>query len=147
SLNPRSRIGNIIGEGLDLLEKFPQRERRERVCELLIHVGLSPAHYNRYPHEFSGGQRQRIGIARALASRPSFIVADEPVAALDSSIQPQVMNLLLDLHSEAGVAMLFISHDLGLVRSIADEVMVMYLRRVVERGRTEVLYSESRHPY
>jgi oligopeptide/dipeptide ABC transporter ATP-binding protein len=147
SLNPRSRVSEIIGEALDLLGPLPRDQKRDRVVDLLQQVGLSGDHLRRFPHEFSGGQRQRLGIARALAVRPKLIVADEPVAALDVSIQAQIMNLLVDLQREIGVAMLFISHDLGLVEFIADRVMVMYLGRIVEVAPARDIYANPRHPY
>lgn len=147
SLNPRARVETIIGEGVDLLGPVPAAERRERVISLLHKVSLAPEHLRRFPHEFSGGQRQRLSIARALAVEPRLIVADEPVAALDVSIQAQIMNLIADLQQETGVSMLFISHDLGLVEFIADRVMVMYLGRIVEIGPTSALFGTPRHPY
>jgi oligopeptide/dipeptide ABC transporter ATP-binding protein len=147
SLNPRARVETIIGEGVDLLGKFPAAERRERVISMLRKVSLSPEYLRRFPHEFSGGQRQRLSIARALAVEPKLIVADEPVAALDVSIQAQVMNVIADLQRETGVSMLFISHDLGLVEFIADRVMVMYLGRIVEIGPSRTLFRNPRHPY
>nr|WP_142846848.1 dipeptide ABC transporter ATP-binding protein [Telmatospirillum sp. J64-1] len=147
SLNPRTRVIDIVGEALDLLGPLPKAERSERVVQLLEQVGLTGDHLRRFPHEFSGGQRQRLCIARALAVRPRFVVADEPVAALDVSIQAQIMNLLVDLQREIGIAMLFISHDLGLVEFIADRVMVMYLGRVVEMAPARELYANPRHPY
>ncbi|WP_425286793.1 ABC transporter ATP-binding protein [Nitratireductor soli] len=147
SLNPRMRIDAIVGEALDA-RGFPRGEkRRARVAELLTLVGLSPDHARRYPHEFSGGQRQRIGIARALAVEPDFIVADEPVSALDVSVQAQVLNLLSDLQQRLGLTMLFISHDLSVVEYLCDEVVVMYLGRVMERGPARQVYADPRHPY
>lgn len=147
SLNPRAKVETIIGEGVDLRTRLSKAERRVEVLAMLEKVSLSAEHLNRYPHEFSGGQRQRLSIARALAVSPKLIVADEPVAALDVSIQAQIMNLIADLQRKTGVSMLFISHDLGLVRFIADRVMVMYLGRVVEIGSTEALFKTPRHPY
>ncbi|AJE47528.1 ABC transporter ATP-binding protein [Celeribacter indicus] len=147
SLNPRARVETIIGEGLELVGMFSAAERRRRVLELLEQVSLSPEHLRRFPHEFSGGQRQRLSIARALAVSPKLIVADEPVAALDVSIQAQIMNLIADLQRETGVSLLFISHDLGLVEFIADRVMVMYLGRIVEIGSTGEIFGNPRHPY
>lgn len=147
SLNPRARVETIIGEGVDLRHKLPAAERRAEVEAMLKRVSLSPEHLRRFPHEFSGGQRQRLSIARALAVQPRLIVADEPVAALDVSIQAQIMNLIADLQRETGVSMLFISHDLGLVEFIADRVMVMYLGRVVEVAPARELFSNPRHPY
>ena len=147
SLNPRMTVGSIIGE--PLLEHGEARGRvlRERVEELLDAVGLDPGFTNRYPHEFSGGQRQRIGVARALALHPEFIVCDEPIAALDVSIQAQVVNLLEDLQERLGLTYLFISHDLGMVRHIADRVAVMYLGKIVELAASDALYREPLHPY
>ena len=147
SLNPRARVETIIGEGVDLRVRLPKAERRSEVMAMLDKVSLSAEHLRRFPHEFSGGQRQRLSIARALAVGPRLIVADEPVAALDVSIQAQIMNLIADLQRETGVSMLFISHDLGLVEFIADRVMVMYLGRVVEIGPTGELFANPRHPY
>ena len=146
-LNPRMTLGNIVGE--PLLEHRPgsAKDRQERVEHLLETVGLNPAFTNRYPHEFSGGQRQRIGIARALALNPEFIVCDEPIAALDVSIQAQVVNLLEDLQVEFGLTYLFISHDLSMVRHICDRVAVMYLGRMMELASRDDLYGEPLHPY
>ncbi|MFW6096971.1 MAG: ABC transporter ATP-binding protein [Chloroflexota bacterium] len=147
SLNPRLTVGSIVSESLEIHNIGNRRSRKERVQELLRLVGLNPYFVNRYPHEFSGGQRQRIGVARALASNPSFIVADEPISALDVSIQAQVVNLLDDLKSELGLTYLFIAHDLSMVRYISDRVAVMYLGRIVElSGRNEV-YQRPLHPY
>ena len=147
SLNPRMTVGSIISEPLVEHGKFKGRERRERVEQLLESVGMNREYTNRYPHEFSGGQRQRIGIARALALSPEFIICDEPIAALDVSIQAQVVNLLEDIQEEYGLTYLFISHDLGMIRHIADRVAVMYLGRIVELADSETLYSTPLHPY
>lgn len=147
SLNPRLTVGEAIGEPLVAHGIAKRAEAKERVLELLSVVGLAPFHYNRYPHEFSGGQRQRIGIARSLVMNPNFIVADEPVSALDVSIQAQIINLLQRIQSEFDLTFLFISHDLGVVRHLSDRVIVMYLGRLAEMGDTEVLFSEPKHPY
>jgi dipeptide transport system ATP-binding protein len=147
SLNPRKRVGTIISDPLRIHDIGDKAERKRRVQELLETVGLSPEHYNRFPHEFSGGQRQRIGVARALALRPKLIVADEPVSALDVSIQAQVLNLLADLQAELGLAYLFISHDLGVVRHIAHDVLVMYLGHAIEQGPKERIFARALHPY
>jgi oligopeptide transport system ATP-binding protein len=147
SLNPRMNIGSIIGEPLREHTKLSKAERLERVEELLSIVGLDPMHANRYPHEFSGGQRQRIGIARAIALSPDFIVCDEPIAALDVSIQAQVINLLEDLQDELGLTYLFISHDLAMIRHIADRVAVMYLGHFMELGGVDAVYENPLHPY
>ncbi len=148
SLNPRMRIGEAIGEPLTIHKLVDGREqRRERVAELLTQVGLDPAMATRYPHEFSGGQRQRIGIARAIACAPRFIVADEPVSALDAPVQAQIVNLLVDLQEQLGLAYLFIAHDLELVRRICQRVAVMYFGRVVEEAPAAELYGAPRHPY
>jgi oligopeptide/dipeptide ABC transporter ATP-binding protein len=147
SLNPRHTVGTIIGTALRVHNMVPKGKELSRVRELLEVVGLNPEHYNRYPHEFSGGQRQRIGIARALAVQPKVIVADEPVSALDVSIQAQVMNLLEDLQQEFGIAFIFIAHDLGVVRHFCDRVAVMYLGRVVELGKRDAIYGAPQHPY
>jgi oligopeptide transport system ATP-binding protein len=148
SLNPRWTVNSIIGEPLRVhkLLKY-EKERSERVKELLELVGLNARHVNRFPHEFSGGQRQRIGIARALASEPMFIVCDEPISALDVSIQAQVVNLLEDLQERLGLTYLFIAHDLSMVRHICDRVAVMYLGVLVEMAGRDVLYEQPRHPY
>jgi oligopeptide/dipeptide ABC transporter ATP-binding protein len=147
SLNPRMTIGNIIGEPLKVQKKITGSELSERVAELLSKVGLSPEHINRYPHEFSGGQRQRIGIARALALEPKLVICDEPVSALDVSIQSQILNLLKDLQEEFGLTYLFIAHDLAVVEFSCDVVAVMYLGRIVERAAAEELYKNPLHPY
>lgn len=147
SLNPRKRIGQIIGDPMDLHGIASGAELRRRVQELLDRVGLRPEHFNRFPHEFSGGQRQRIGIARALALQPKLIIADEPVSALDVSVQAQIVNLLKDLQSELGLSYLFVAHDLGVVRHVSDRVAVMYLGKVVENSGTDVLYERPIHPY
>ncbi|MEM7487889.1 MAG: dipeptide ABC transporter ATP-binding protein [Pseudomonadota bacterium] len=147
SLNPRMTVGAIIGEPLMEHTDLSGADRRARVQELMDQVGLNRAFVNRYPHEFSGGQRQRIGIARALALKPKFIVCDEPIAALDVSIQAQVVNLLEELQDELGLTYLFISHDLSMVRHIADRVAVMYLGKVVELAPRDELYDNPMHPY
>ncbi|HWB89640.1 MAG TPA: ABC transporter ATP-binding protein [Acidimicrobiia bacterium] len=147
SLNPRMTVASIIGEPLTEHREAKGDERKKRVNELLSLVGLQPKHANRYPHEFSGGQRQRIGIARAIALNPDFIVADEPIAALDVSIQAQVVNLLEDLQDVLGLTYLFISHDLSMVRHIADRVAVMYLGKIMEMADVSRLYSDPKHPY
>ncbi len=147
SLNPRLRVEAIVGEALLANGMASAKARRDRVVERLEMVGLSSAHLRRFPHEFSGGQRQRIGIARALAAEPEFIVADEPVSALDVSVQAQVLNLLLDLQGMLGLTMLFITHDLGVMRFLCDELVVMYLGRIMESGPTEELCSDPAHPY
>ena len=146
SLNPRMTVAEILGEALDT-HKLAQHRREARIGELLERVGLNADHSRRYPHEFSGGQRQRIGIARALAVEPDFIVADEPVSALDVSVQAQVLNLLQDLQRDLGLTMLFVAHDLAVVDYLCDEVVVMYLGRVMERGPTSEVYARPRHPY
>ncbi|MCP4085697.1 MAG: ATP-binding cassette domain-containing protein [Actinomycetia bacterium] len=147
SLNPRMTVASIIGEPLVEHKKGRGGERKARIEELLALVGLDPTHANRYPHEFSGGQRQRIGIARAIALNPEFIVCDEPIAALDVSIQAQVVNLLDHLQDELGLSYLFISHDMSMVRHIADRVAVLYLGRLVEMADVDALYDNAKHPY
>jgi len=147
SLNPRLTVGNIIAEPLEVHKIGTKAEQRERVQELLRLVGLSPYFINRYPHEFSGGQRQRIGVARALALQPDFIVCDEPISALDVSIQAQVVNLLEELQAEFGLTYLFIAHDLSMVRHISDRTAVMYLGKIVELSTRDELYTNPLHPY
>ena len=147
SLNPRKRVGQIIGDPLELHGLARGAELKRRVQELLDRVGLQPEHYNRYPHEFSGGQRQRIGIARALALQPKLIVADEPVSALDVSVQAQIINLLDELQDEFGLSYLFVAHDLGVVRHVSDRVAVMYLGKIVENSDADALYKKPIHPY
>jgi len=145
SLNPRKSVGQIIGEPFAIHRTA--KDAKTRVQSLLERVGLNPEHYNRYPHEFSGGQRQRIGVARALALQPKLIVCDEPVSALDVSVQAQILNLLKDLQREFHLTYIFISHDLSVIRQISDRIAVMYLGRVVEIGESELLYEHPRHPY
>ncbi|WP_341878053.1 dipeptide ABC transporter ATP-binding protein [Defluviitalea saccharophila] len=147
SLNPRMLVSNIIGEGLDIHNLLKGQERTNRIHELLELVGLNKEHANRFPHEFSGGQRQRIGIARALAVNPEFIVCDEPISALDVSIQAQVVNLLEELQEKMGLTYLFIAHDLSMVRYISDRVAVMYLGSIVELADSDELYENPLHPY
>ena len=148
SLNPRMTVGSIVGEPLEVHKiGANKKDRQERVQELLKIVGLNPYFVNRYPHEFSGGQRQRIGVARALAVNPSFIVADEPISALDVSIQAQVINLLEDLQNELDLTYLFIAHDLSVVRHISDRIAVMYLGKIVELADRDELYEDPKHPY
>jgi ABC-type oligopeptide transport system ATPase subunit len=147
SLNPRMRAFTIVEEPLVIHKIGSKAERRDRVAELFRLVGLDPSHLDRYPHEFSGGQRQRIGLARALALNPSFIIADEPVSALDVSIQAQVINLLMDLQQQLKLTYLFVAHDLRLVRHISNRVAVMYLGRIVEMGETERLFESAQHAY
>jgi peptide/nickel transport system ATP-binding protein len=145
SLNPRQTVGQIIGQPFSIHKT--EGNTRTLVQELMARCGMNPEHYNRYPHEFSGGQRQRIGVARALALRPKLIVCDEPVSALDVSIQAQILNLLESLQSEFDLTYVFISHDLSVIRQISDRIAVMYLGRIVELVDSETLYSEPRHPY
>jgi oligopeptide transport system ATP-binding protein len=147
SLNPRLTVGAIVGEPLEIHRVARGKEMRERVEELLQLVGLNPYFVNRYPHEFSGGQRQRIGVARALALEPEFIVCDEPISALDVSIQAQVVNLLEELQERLGLTYLFIAHDLSMVRHISDRVAVMYLGKIVELADRDALYTDALHPY
>jgi oligopeptide transport system ATP-binding protein len=147
SLNPRKRIGQIVGEPLRLQGRASGAELRAQVQELLERVGLSPEHYERYPHEFSGGQRQRIGIARALALRPKLIVADEPVSALDVSIRAQIVNLLDDLQDEFGLAYVFVAHDIGVVRHVSDRIAVMHEGRIVEQGPADRVCEQPSDPY
>ena len=147
SLNPRKRVGFIVAEALEVHKMGTDVEIKKRVQELLEVVGLNPEHYNRFPHEFSGGQRQRIGVARALAVNPKLIVCDEPVSALDVSVQAQILNLLKDLQKEFGLTYVFIAHDLNVVRHISDRVLVMYLGKAAEIADRNQLYNEPKHPY
>ena len=147
-LNPRQKVADIIAQGLDIHHRYhSQKERTEMVADILHKVGLAPEHANRYPHQFSGGQRQRIGIARALAVEPKFIIADEPVSALDVSIQAQILNILMDLKDEFHFSYLFIAHDLSVVKHISDSLGVMYLGTIVERAPKRLLFSNPVHPY
>ena len=146
-LNPRHSIGQSIGTPIRIQKTLEKAKEKARVSELMELVGLNPEHYNRFPHEFSGGQRQRAGIARALALQPKVIIADEPVSALDVSIQSQIINLLENLQKDLGLSYVFIAHDLAVVRHIADDVAVMYLGKIVEYGDSETVYSTPRHPY
>jgi oligopeptide/dipeptide ABC transporter ATP-binding protein len=147
ALNPRRRVGSIIGDPFAIHEIDGRVERRRRVQELMERVGLNPEHYNRFPADFSGGQRQRIGIARALALQPKLMICDEPVSALDVSIQAQVLNLLLDLQDEFSLTYVFISHDLSVIRHVSDRVALMYLGRIVETAPADELFRTARHPY
>jgi oligopeptide/dipeptide ABC transporter ATP-binding protein len=147
SLNPRRRVGSIIGDPFSIHKTADGAQRKRRVQELMELVGLNPEHYNRFPAEFSGGQRQRIGVARALALRPKLVICDEPVSALDVSIQAQIINLLADLQRDLRLTYVFIAHDLSVVRNVSDRIAVMYLGRIVEVAETEDLFSHPRHPY
>ncbi|MBH98891.1 MAG: oligopeptide ABC transporter ATP-binding protein OppF [Rhodospirillaceae bacterium] len=147
SLNPRMTVGEIVGEGLKLHSQLGPKQINDMVSEWLIRVGLSPEHMSRYPHEFSGGQRQRIGVARALIMEPEFVVCDEPISALDVSVQAQVINLLDELKSSLGLTLLFIAHDLSMVRYVSDRMAVMYLGTIVEIGSSDEVFFNPKHPY
>lgn len=147
SLDPRMTVGDIVGEPLDIHQLVAKPERRDRIQELLLQVGLDPEHAARYPHEFSGGQRQRVGIARALAAQPDFIICDEPISALDVSIQAQIINLMQDLQEKIGLTYLFIAHDLSMVRHLSHRIAVMYLGSLVEIADSAALFREPQHPY
>jgi peptide/nickel transport system ATP-binding protein/oligopeptide transport system ATP-binding protein len=147
SLNPRRRVGSIIGDPFAIHNIASGNDRKKKVQELMELVGLNPEHYNRFPAEFSGGQRQRIGVARALALRPKLVICDEPVSALDVSIQAQIINLLADLQREFDLTYVFISHDLSVVRHVSDRIAVMYLGKIVELAPTHELFGQTRHPY
>ena len=147
SLNPRMTVGDIIAEGMEIHGMYTKEQRTRRVYELLETVGLNKEHANRFPHEFSGGQRQRIGIARALAIEPQFIVCDEPISALDVSIQSQVINLLKELQDKLGLTYMFIAHDLNIVKYISDRIAVMYLGNLVELAPSDDIYAHTLHPY
>jgi len=147
SLNPRKTVGSIVGEPFAIHGLLSGVERKRAVQDLMEQVGLNPEHYNRFPHEFSGGQRQRIGVARALALRPKLIIADEPVSALDVSIQAQILNLLRDLQRDFDLTLIFIAHDLSVVRHMCDRIAVMYLGRIVELADSDALFAHARHPY
>ncbi len=147
SLNPRKKVGDILEEPLLINTDLSAKERKEKVLEMMAKVGLKPEFYDRYPHMFSGGQRQRIAIARGLMLQPDIVVADEPVSALDVSVRAQVLNLMMDLQEDMGLSYVFISHDLSVVKHIADEVMVMYLGRCVEQGNVNEVFENPKHPY
>src|SRR5205085_2864914 len=147
SLNPRKTVGSIVGEPFAIHGLLPGAERKRAVQDLMEQVGLNPEHYNRFPHEFSGGQRQRIGVARALALRPKLIIADEPVSALDVSIQAQILNLLRNLQRDFDLTLVFIAHDLSVVRHMCDRIAVMYLGRIVELADADALFAHARPPY
>ncbi|WP_035477166.1 peptide ABC transporter ATP-binding protein [Aliagarivorans taiwanensis] len=147
SLNPRKKVGTILEEPLVINTSLSKQARKQKALDMLAKVGLRPEHYDRYPHMFSGGQRQRIAIARGLMLDPQVVVADEPVSALDVSVQAQVLNLMMDLQQEMGLSYIFISHDLSVVEHIADEVMVMYLGKAVEYGSCEAIFNDPKHPY
>lgn len=147
SLDPRMSVGGIVSEPMEVHNLYPKKEREEKVVEIMGKVGLTPEQMNRYPHEFSGGQRQRIGIARSLAVDPEFIVADEPVSALDVSIQAQILNLMQDLQKEFGFTYLFVTHDLSVIKHICDRVAVMYVGKIVEMAPKKELFSDPKHPY